>query len=145
MPKHLHVNFLRDAEHFQRAQEFWADLCEQLIVAKDQQGEWGPWLNTEFMPGGSTMDGAPIFSLYCAKQNKGLSVTQQPIENWDKVCIYARTRLFGESSYPRPINHLVIGCELSEEAAAKAKRLIEHWIEPRTGIHTMDFFIDRVL
>ena len=139
MPRYLYPDFLSCPTQYVKAEKFWSDMCEEILAKQGQKGEWVQWLNT------TTKEGNPIFSLFSTKQNKGFSIIQESIENRDHVYIYARTLTFGENYYPRPIEQLLIGCELSEESAMIAEKLIEHWTAERTNMHTMTFFIDQVL
>jgi hypothetical protein len=141
-PKHLFPDFLEDPDHFRASREFWDRLCEKILQETGEPDEWKPWFSTEASHGNLIDDGSPIYSLITPNQGKGFSITQIPVEKKDEIHVYAYTRFYGESSPNGKVQHLVIGCELSEEAAEIVKDLLRYWIKPRTDIHLMSFFID---
>ena len=142
LPKHLFPNFLENPDDFRASVEFWDRLCKGIVEEAGQLHEWKPWFSTAASAGNLIDDGCPIYSLINQQQGKGFSITQERLDKKDEIYVSACTRFYGETSPDGKVQHLVIYCELSEEAAEVVKELLRYWIKPQANIHLMSFFID---
>lgn len=90
------------------------------------------------------MDGAVVFSLYSASQNKGFRVQQSALSIQKEKAPYVSswTDVFGEGFLERPIPNLFIGTIPTDENVPLLRRLVRQWFDQRVDQETMQAFID---
>lgn len=144
MPE-LFPDFVTNRTSFRQAKAFWAQLANEQAAALEQTGEWAPWTQEdEWSDDPELMDGAVVFSLYSATQNKGLRVQQSRLslqkESAPHVCSW--TNVFGEGLLERPIPNLFIGTVPTDENLPLLRRLVRQWFDRHTNKETMQTFIN---
>lgn len=103
MPE-LFPDFVSSRESFERAKAFWGQLATDEASALGQVGEWTTWFQLlKWEDDREMMDGAVVFSLYSASQNKGLRVQQslRCISKKEEPYGASFTDVFGEGHLAR--------------------------------------------
>ncbi|REJ98519.1 MAG: hypothetical protein DWQ35_00515 [Planctomycetota bacterium] len=129
MVTHLFPRFLDDAEEYHNAEVFWDDAFRQIVDRYSKIRDWQPWLTTCFADGTPFADGNPIYSLISTSTGKGVRVIQLPPESSDVQITAFRKTFGGKRGESDTVEELVIHCELSEESAVIAKRLLIEWVK----------------
>jgi hypothetical protein len=115
--KHLYKDFLSDKRVYNLNKGYWKRVLPKIEGFNPYQ--------EAFSNGKLFYDGNPMMAFYVPSLNKCVRIIQEEIES-EEVSIGAWTE--NTSIQDRPVQQLVISLELSQEAATKAKHLIEGWL-----------------
>jgi hypothetical protein len=144
MPE-LFPDFISNRESFEKAKAFWGLLASEEAAKLNQDGEWLPWFqNEEWRADPELMDGAVVFSLYSACQNKGLRVQQSAccVSREKSPFVASFTDMFGEGCLDRPIPNLFIGTIPTDENLPLLRRIVCRWFDKRVDQEAMETFVD---
>lgn len=144
MPE-LFPDFVSNRETFELAKIFWNQLATDEALACAQVGEWTSWVQIlGWEADTDIMDGAVVFSLYSASQNKGLRVQQRArsISKDEEPYVDSFTDVFGEGHLDRPIPNLFISAIPTDENSLLIHRLVAHWFDRRVDTAAMNTFLE---
>jgi hypothetical protein len=128
MVQHLYFNFLDNPSEYRNAEEYWERLCREVIDLHSSAADWAPWLNTHFPDGRLIEPGNPIYNVKSASLNRALRIIQVAGTS-DVISISAWVnKINDECLGVIDLEELVINCELSNEAAIEARKLIVDWL-----------------
>jgi hypothetical protein len=142
---HLFPTFLSNIEEYRASEHFWQDLCENILIKKEQKKQWKPWLNVHYVDGTPFLNGNPIYSLISPDGKKGICIIQEEPSR-KKIRITAWMDRFGDiEEGDKFVEELVIACELSEESSKIANELIEIWVETNISYSEMEIIIKKLI
>ena len=138
--KYLFPNFLKNLDEFHKSQNYWVQLCQDLLRNNLYGVNW--IVGTEPLEMDiSSLDNFPMVGGFNLDKTKGFTVYQQdPKANLVEVSAWtSKSEKFSET---RPIIYLEITCNLSEVNSEVIKKLFEKWIEPNCSRKEMDDFVE---
>jgi hypothetical protein len=146
MPE-LFPAFASDRAAFEGAQVFWARLANEEVSVAAQVGEWSSWFQIiAWKDDPEMMEGAVVFSLYSASQNKGFRVQQYADRTKDEEpFITSFTDVFGEGHLDHPIPNLFIGGIPTDENLSLIRRLMARWFDRSVDRDAMNAFLETEL
>ncbi len=141
MDKYLYPKFQTDSIEFKSCIKLWENLVDEMSKINKRFEKWQSWLQIRFLIDGVIEEDPLVFSLYDPKDSKGFSIQQLDIDYNTPPMMYCHLRFFGEGHLKKPITHLHIGCELTQNHKEEVKMLLEKWINPNTTIVDMSSFL----
>lgn len=131
MVNHLFAAFDTHVDEYLCAKKYWGELCQEVIRRHSEVQDWRPWLNTHFAGGTLMEPGNPIHHLRSESLRKAIRVIQVP-PTTDKMVISTWVDNFETDSPERTVwDELVIHCELSDESADEARRVLTDWVKSK--------------
>jgi hypothetical protein len=143
----LFPDFSTDRAAFERAKYFWSQLANEVVSTADQTGEWTSWFQIlAWKDDPEMMEGAVVYSLYSASQNKGFRVQQYADRTKDEEpFITSFMDVFGEGHLDRPIPNLFIGAIPTNENLPLIRLLIARWFDRSVDSDAMNTFLETEL
>jgi hypothetical protein len=141
--KYLFPNFLKDTNEFHQAQDYWIQLCREVLESNQQLQNWTfgaepPQMDvSEFSSWG-------LVGGYNNEKTKGFSIDQQDPKQHTKWEMVAYTQESDRFSDTQPIVYLQFTCNLSEKSSEVCRKLFTKWIQPDCDKNEIERFIENL-
>jgi hypothetical protein len=137
---YLFLNFLKDINEFHKAQNYWLQLCREVLESSEQSENW-----TFVAEPPQTVSNFSSWRLvrgYNTEKTKGFSIEQQDPKQHTKWEMLAYTQESHRFSNTQPIVQLQYACNLSGKSAEVFRALLTKWIQPDCDRNEMERFIE---
>ncbi len=144
----LFPDFVFNRETFESAKLFWSKMATEEAIALAQGDEWTSWFQIpEWEDDPEMMDGAVVFTLYSASQNKAIRVQQscRSVSKEEEPYVASFTDVFGVGHLDLPIPNLFIGAIPTDENLPLIRRLIARWFNRSVDLKAMNATLESQL
>ena len=148
MVRHLYRDYLVFEDQYRGVREFWEDLVADVARRAGQENEWQPWRPKTYGDGITPIpfDLDSIWDARSEKLGRAIDITQGHPESPDvEIGAYLKKYDDPDAEYPTPMDELAIDLSLSEESAALARTLLEHWMDADVSYEQMESLIPELL
>lgn len=144
MVTNLYEKFLENQDDYEKSQEHWKKLWDEVISLSSKRSSWRtPWMGTG---GDHIKDGNPIFCAISQQLRRAVRIIQlEPCEPGLDFQVWLN-ETEDDPWDPENSQEMVIACVLSDVAGVYARTFLEAWVngsalllmETSTGALTVD-------
>lgn len=121
----------------------WESIIFDVLGGESERSNWTEWFENGLRSDDSIDEDAPISSLIHLDTGRGFSIQQLPIVRGE-IGFYCHLRYYGQGRMDTPIEHVHIGCELTEANVETVKGILMRWVDPHTSFLDMKEYLDEI-